>query len=147
MILTKLSTKAEISGIYEIYKHCMYMPSPDKFNKKVDLWVGDRTISVLAFTDKKQIKGVIVLSFLEQNKAEIIGIAVDETARNKGIGTYMINTVINEFNLSFLYAETDKDAVVFYHKNGFRILEFCENLNDETVTRYKCEKRCEKWLF
>ncbi len=144
MILNKLSTKAEILDTYEIYKHCMYMPSPDKFNKHVDLWLKDNNIKVFAFLDARQIKGVIVLSFLEQNKAKIIGIAVDETAQNKGIGTYMINTVINEFNLSFLYAETDKDAVGFYRKNGFKILEFCENLNGETVTRYKCEKRCEK---
>ena len=81
----------------------------------------------------------MVVSFKEQKKIEIIGIAVDVSARGKGIGSYMINQVINNYGLLFVYAETDNDAVGFYQKNGFDIMEFSETYDGATVVRYKCE--------
>ena len=81
----------------------------------------------------------MVVSFKEQKKIEIIGIAVDVSARGKSIGSYMINQVINNYGLLSVYAETDNDAVGFYQKNGFNIVEFSEAYDGETVVRYKCE--------
>ena len=83
--------------------------------------------------------GVIVVSFIERQKIEIIGIAVDTSVRGKGVGSYMINQVINNYGLLSVYAETDNDAVGFYRNNGFNIVEFSEIYGDETVVRYKCE--------
>ena len=84
-------------------------------------------------------KGGFMISFKEQKKIEIIGIAVDASARGKGIGSYMINQVINNYGLLSVYAETDNDAVGFYRKNNFSITEFSEIYDGETVIRYKCE--------
>ena len=38
-----------------------------------------------------------------------------------------------------VYAETDNDAVGFYRKNGFNIMEFSETYDGATVVRYKSE--------
>ena len=51
----------------------------------------------------------------------------------------MIKQVINDYSLLSVYAETDDDAVGFYQKNGFSIIEFAETYDGETVVRYKCE--------
>ena len=76
---------------------------------------------------------------MNQRKVEIVGIAVDLSARGNGIGSYMINQVVNDYSLTSVYAETDNDAVEFYRKNGFDIVEFSEDYGGETVIRYKCE--------
>ena len=61
------------------------------------------------------------------------------SARGKGIGSYMINQVVNNYDLLSVHAETDNDAVGFYRNVGFSIVEFSETYGNETVIRYKCE--------
>ncbi len=137
--LRELTLKNEILQTYEIYKHCMFMPTEEKFNNKVDLFLNDNSVKIFACFEQDKIMGIMVVSFKEQKKIEIIGIAVDVSARGKGIGSYMINQVIHNYGLLSVYAETDNDAVWFYQKNGFNIVEFSETYDGETVVRYKCE--------
>ena len=137
--LRELTLKNEILQVYEIYKHCMFMPTEEKFNNKVDLFLNDIFVKIFACFEQDKIVGIMVVSFKEQKKIEIIGIAVDVSARGKGIGSYMINQVINHYGLLSVYAETDNDAVGFYRKNNFSITEFSEIYDGETVIRYKCE--------
>ena len=139
MKLTELTHKNEIFQTYEIYKHCMFMPTEEKFNNKVDIFLNDNSVKIFACFEQDKILGVMVVSFIEQKKIEIIGIAVDVSVRGKGVGSYMINQVRNGYDLISVYAETDHDAVGFYRNNGFRIVEFSETYDDETVVRYKCE--------
>ena len=137
--LRELTLKNEILQTYGIYKHCMFMPTEEKFNNKVDLFLNDIFVKIFACFEQDKIVGIMVVSFKEQKKIEIIGIAVDVSARGKGIGSYMINQVINNYGLLSVYAETDNDAVGFYRKNDFNIMEFSETYDDATVVRYKCE--------
>ena len=137
--LIEITHKTEICQTYEIYKHCMFMPTKEKFNKKIDLFLNDNSVKIFACLSQTKIVGIIVVSFTEQYKVEIVGIAVDLPARGKGIGSYMINQLVNNYSLLSVYAETDNDAVGFYQKNNFRITEFSEIYDSETVIRYKCE--------
>ena len=137
--LRELTLKNEILQVYEIYKHCMFLPTEEKFNNKVDLFLKDIFVKIFACFEQDKIVGIMVVSFKEQKEIEIIGIAIDVSARGKGIGSYMINQVINNYGLLSVYAETDNDAVGFYLKNGFNIMEFSESYDGETVIRYKCE--------
>ena len=139
MNLIELTHKNEIFQTYEIYKHCMFMPTKEKFNNKVDLFLNDNSVKIFACFEQDEVLGVMVVSFIEQKKIEIIGIAVDVSARGKAVGSYMINQVINNCGLLSVYAETDNDAVGFYRNYGFSIVEFSETYDDETVVRYKCE--------
>ena len=139
MKLIELTHKNEIFQTYEIYKHCMFMPTEEKFNNKVDVFLNDNSVKIFACFEQDKILGVMVVSFIEQKKIEIIGIAVDVSIRGKGVGSYMINQVLNDYDLISVYAETDNDAVGFYQKNNFSIIEFSEIYDGETVIRYKCE--------
>ena len=131
--LRELNLKNEILQVYEIYKHCMFMPTEEKFNNKVDLFLNDVFVKIFACFEQDKIVGIMVVSFKEQKKIEIIGIAVDVSARDKCIGSYMINQVINNYGLLSVYAETDNDAVGFYRKNGFNIMEFSETPDAATA--------------
>ena len=137
--LIELTNKQDVCKTYEIYKHCMFMPTEEKFNKKIDTFLIDNSIKIFACFNRGEIVGVIVILFLERNKIEIIGIAVVLSARSKGIGSYMINQTVTDYDLISVYAETDNDAVGFYQKNGFSVTEFSEIYDGETVIRYKCE--------
>ena len=46
---------------------------------------------------------------MEQNKIDIMGIAVDLSALGNGACSYMINRIVNDHNLISVYAETDND--------------------------------------
>ena len=137
--LRELTLKNEILQTYGIYKHCMFMPTKEKFNNKVDLFLNDNSVKIFACFEQDKVLGVMVVSFIEQKKIEIIGIAVNSSVRGKGIGSYMINQVVNDYGLVSVYAETDNDSVGFYRNNDFSIVEFSEIYGDEPVVRYKCE--------
>ena len=75
-----------------------------------------------------------------KDKAEIVGIAVDISARSNGIGSYMINQLVNDYGLTFVLALTDNDAVEFYRKCGFNATKFTKTHQDgEKVVHYRCE--------
>lgn len=137
--LIELTDRDEICKTYDIYKHCMFMPTEEKFNKKIDTFLNDNFIKIFACLYRGERKGIIVIYFIEQFKIESIGIAVDDSVRHQGIGSYMISELVNEYSLTSIYAETDNDAVGFYRNNSFDITEFSENYNGENVIRYKCE--------
>lgn len=137
--LIELTHKNEVCQTYEIYKHCMFMPTEEKFRIKANQYLNDNSVKIFACCNQDMIEGVIVVFFAEEHKIEVVGIAVDLSARGKGIGSYMINQVIKEYGLLSVYAETDNGAVGFYRKNGFSITEFSKTYGDETVIRYKCK--------
>ncbi len=137
--LIQLTHKSDILGIYNIYKHCMYMPNEEKYTKQIDTFLNNNSVKIFACLYGDKIKGIIVVSFIEQHKIEIMGIAVDVSARHQGIGSYMISKLTNDYGLLSVYAETDGDAVGFYRKCGFSITKFAKIYNGETFIRYKCE--------
>ena len=139
--LTEFTDKTDILQTYDIYKHCMYMPTKEKFCKKAADFQNDQTIRIFACFMQMQLVGIIVLSLDGYNRAEIVGIAVDPKHRHQGIGSFMLNRVQKKLRITSLYAETDQDAVDFYRKNSFRITAFSRHYNDKTVTRYQCELR------
>ena len=81
--LIELTHKNDVCKTYEIYKHCMFMPTEEKFNKKADLFLNDHSVKIFACFSHGKIVGVMVVSFIEQKKVEILGIAVDLSARSQ----------------------------------------------------------------
>ena len=138
--LIELTDKNEACKTYEIYKYCMFMPTGEKFNKKIDNFLGDNSIKIFACYHQDEIKGVISVSFTKQDEVEILGIAVDIATRSEGIGSYMINKLVSDYGLTYVLAITDDDAVEFYRKRGFNITKFIKTHQDgETVVHYRCE--------
>ena len=139
--LLELTTKNELLPLYNVYKDCMYLPNEDKYREKVQSWLMDDWIRIFACVHDSKRKGLLVLKFTSTDQAEIIGISVEEGSRNQGIGSFMIREILLRFPNIKLNAETDRDAVLFYKKNGFQITEIQKNYNGEMVTRYLCVKK------
>lgn len=78
---TELTNLDQILQTYEIYKDCMFLPSKEKFRKKVDSFLRDDSVKIFAYMNHGSIEGIIVLSFLAQGQAEIVGIATDSSVR------------------------------------------------------------------
>ena len=135
----ELTDLCAIEKTYGIYRHCMYQPTPEKFSRKMNGFLEDVGSKIFACYHSGVLCGVMVLSFLAPDKAEIAGIATDPAARGSGVGTYMVNAAISQYHLHMLVAETDDDAVGFYRKSGFSITAFTETYDGEAVVRYNCK--------
>ncbi|MEG0573277.1 MAG: GNAT family N-acetyltransferase, partial [Enterococcus sp.] len=56
--------------------------------------------------------------------------------RGLGIGSKMISFILEKYSLTFMFAETDKDAVEFYGNYGFKITSLGEKYPG--VERFRC---------
>lgn len=76
--------------------------------------------------DQKHIIGILVLK-REQNAAEIMNVAVGEKLQGKGVGTQLLQHVIQYCReagikqLSIGTADTSLDQIIFYQKLGFKV--------------------------
>lgn len=139
MYVKEFINRDELMKAYDIYKHCMYLPTIEKYEKRIALFLRDKSVKIYACLSEEGIKGIIVISLLECDKAEILGIAVDTYFRRQGVGSCMVRMIKNAHALRFIYAETDEDAVMFYVKNGFKVTKIVKDYDGQEIVRYQCE--------
>jgi len=126
---------------YEVYKHCMYLPTKEKYDTKVEEWLKNENIKVFAYYVEDTIKGILVILLRQEEKAEIIGISVNPYFRGQGVGSYMIHQLMERYQLKEIFAETDDDAIGFYVRNGFEAKKQVKTYDDQDVVRYCCVLR------
>jgi len=124
----------------KILKCSHYNPTQEKLDRMVKLYSENEGFYTFGAFDRDQILGFIVIKNVnKQHKIyEIVDIAVDEFYRKLGIGSQLIDYVIENFDMVSLHAETDEEAVEFYKKYGFNIKMGSKIGN---INRYKCEYR------
>ena len=125
---------------FSIYKDCMYMPSYEKYIEKMKAFIFDPTLKVYCFKNHCEYVGILIIKVVD-NRAEIIGMAVDEKRRCSGIGREMLKFVIEKENIKFITAQTDDNAVGFYEKCGFEIKKKAVRYPDGDVIRYNCQMK------
>lgn len=94
----------------------------------------DDKTSVFAYSESGEYKGIIVFK-VEDNTAEILDIAVIPEYKGNGIGSRLIDYIFTRFAVNKITAETDDDAIGFYKKYGFTVID--TKLNHDTK-RYVC---------
>ncbi|MGE7859488.1 GNAT family N-acetyltransferase [Bacillus mobilis] len=85
---------------------------------------------------KYEEKACIGIEIIGANKARICHIAVVPQYRYKGIALQMIKDVLRLHQLTYVEAETDKEAVEFYKKIGFQVKSLGEKYPG--VERFQC---------
>ncbi|PFS59306.1 GNAT family N-acetyltransferase [Bacillus cereus] len=85
---------------------------------------------------KHEEKACIGIEIIGVNKARICHIAVVPQYRYKGIALQMIKEVLRIHQLTYVEAETDKEAVEFYKKIGFQVKSLGEKYPG--VERFQC---------
>lgn len=83
-----------------------------------------------------EIVGCIGIEFSVKKRCEIKHIAVLPSHRKESIGSKMINFILEKYSLASVMAETDKEAVYFYKKYGFKITSLGEKYPG--VERFQC---------
>ncbi len=136
--IKELTRWEEAAAGYDVYQDCMYLPTEEKYRRKMQTFLQEEATKVFACFSDDGLKGMLVLTSFPQRQAELVGIAVEKTARRQGIGTFMLRQVMETCALQAVFAETDDDAVEFYRKNGFSVEKHVEMYDGEPVVRYKC---------
>ena len=74
---------------YSIYAPCMYHPTCEDYRTQMEGFLQASSVKVFVCEDRNRKAGMMVLKFSEA-AAEIIGIAVSEKLRRRGIGKQLI---------------------------------------------------------
>ena len=122
---------------YMLYAPCMYHPAYDDFKKQMESLLNDQSVRVYVSESRGKKTGMMVLKY-SNAVAEIIGIAVSEKFRCRGIGRHLIQFVMESERLEMINAQTDDDSVGFYRKCGFAVERIVVDYPDGSVVRYNC---------
>lgn len=124
---------------YNIYEKCLYNKTFKEYKRIISTYLEHPDIKCFFCSVENKNVGIIVYQLLQNDTAEILGIAVADFAQNKGVGTYMIRESAKALSSKKIIAKTDDDAIEFYKKAGFKIIkEEVTNYVDGDVTRYTC---------
>ena len=118
---------------YAIYASCMYDPTFEKYLLKIEQYLSNPQTRCFGAFASGKLSGILIIQC-----GKILGIAVEENTRRKGIGRALINHAALYF--STLSAETDDDAVDFYRACGFECTRFERTFPDRISIRYNCIK-------
>lgn len=113
-----------------------YQPSDERMVDLVREYQQDTSIQAYACKSSGMFIGLIVIKETAEHECEILSIATLEGHRNKGVGKHLVRFLSQIKAFSPIIAETDKEAVGFYAKCGFKIV--CLGEKYPEATRYSC---------
>ena len=98
---------------YSIYAPCMYHPTCEDYKTQMEGFLQASSVKVFVCEDRNRKTGMMVLKFSEA-AAEIIGIAVSEKLRRRGIGKQLILSAMELEGIGRIEVQTDDDSIGFY---------------------------------
>lgn len=113
-----------------------FATSEKNVEREYKLYIQSPVRELYGYEFGDDIIGCIGIELLGPKRCEIKHIAVSPNHRGKGIGSKMISFIKDKYSLSFISAETDKDAVIFYKNYGFKITSLGEKYPG--VERFQC---------
>lgn len=118
-----------------------FATSEKNVEKEYDLYMQSPGRKLYKYDLETEVAGCIGIELLGPKRCEIKHIAVSSNCRGIGIGSKMISFILEKYSVSFMSAETDKDAVNFYRKYGFKITSLGEKYPG--VERFQCILKAE----
>ena len=124
---------------HAIYRDCMYDHSYDAYYRAMSDYIQREQSRCFYCVQNGKPVGILVFDLREDGSAEVVGIATHPAHRGKGIGTYMLREGIKTLGCHTVTATTDKDAIFFYLKYGFTLMnKEVKTYPDGEVCRYTC---------
>ncbi|CEJ73537.1 ribosomal-protein-alanine acetyltransferase [[Clostridium] sordellii] len=120
----------------EILKESVFKPTKEKLIKSANYYESKEGIVSYGYICDDMILGLIVLDKTSNDEMIILDIAVRKDKQKLGIGSELLNYVIYGLKPRILVAETDDDAVGFYEKKQFEIVNLGEKHSN--INRYEC---------
>ncbi len=111
-------------------------PTAEKINSWYQDYLRDDNRMLFGLRHKGSMVGAIGLEIFADEKGEILHIGILPKYRNSGLGRLMLFECVERCGLIVIEAETDKDAVDFYRRCGFKI----ESLGEKYpgIERFRC---------
>jgi len=122
---------------FSIYEHCMYHATYEGYKAQMENILMDSSVKAFVCENLGKKIGMMVLK-LSDDVAEILGIAVSDNGRCKGVGKQLIHSAMELLNLRILKAQTDEDSIGFYRKCGFSEEKTVIEYPDGSAVRYNC---------
>ena len=123
-------------SVYSLLAPSVFDPTPERLLSRAEKYQADDKVKAYAYADNGEYKGIIILK-IEDNTAEILDIAVKPEYQGKSIGSMLIDYIFSKFEVNKIIAETDDDAIGFYKKYGFTVVDITVKFD---VKRYTCVK-------
>ena len=130
---------------FSVYSPCMYQPTYDAFVAQMEEYFSDPFVKIFVCEIEDEKAGILVLRRACTSgttdvdpEAEILGIAVKESLRKKGIGKDMVYQAMESEGLKKITAQTDDDAIGFYQSIGFEAERVVIEYPDGAAVRYNC---------
>ena len=123
-------------SVYSLLAPSVFNPTFERLLSRAEKYQADNKTSVFAYSENGEYKGIIVFKIKEQT-AEILDIAVKPEYQGKGIGSMLIDYLFTRFAVNKITAETDDDAIGFYKKYGFAVVDITVKFD---AKRYICVK-------
>ena len=122
---------------FSLYAPCMYHPTYEGYKAQMKKCLLDSSVKAFVCEDQGMKTGMMVLK-LSDDAAEILGIAVSDNGRRKGVGKQLIHSASELMNLKSIKAQTDEDSIGFYRKCGFSEEKTVIEYSDGSAVRYNC---------
>lgn len=122
MSIVNVKNALNDTGVIELLIPSVYNPTPQRLLSRVRKYQKNENIGAYAYFDNGGYKGIVVFEINGQT-ATVLDIAVKLEEQGKGIGSRLIDFVFSQFEVSKVVAETDDDAIGFYKKCGFAVIE------------------------
>ena len=123
-------------SVYSLLAPSVFNPTSERLLSRAEKYQADDKTKAYAYADNGEYKGIIVFKIKEQT-AEILDIAVKPEYQGQGIGSMLIYYIFSKFAVSKITAETDDDAIGFYKKHGFTVVDITVKFD---AKRYTCVK-------
>ncbi|WP_163879029.1 GNAT family N-acetyltransferase [Paenibacillus favisporus] len=121
--------------LYEFLSYCM-SPVAERIETECSKYKTKTNRELYGIYLNNTLRGIIGL-IRGESATELKHIAIHPEFRMQGLGSKLIEYVIKSTEINKLVVETDKDAVNFYKKKGFKIISLGEKYPG--VERFKCE--------
>ena len=113
--------------------------TPEKCDALIALYGSDPNLTLIGYEEGEDPVACIGIETTAPGTAVIHQLVVAGHARGKGLGSSLIRDACQIFALRRVTAETDRDAVEFYRRFGFKIRSLGEKYPG--VERFRCELR------
>lgn len=129
--------KMKSTSVQSNWKNLLSLATSErKVEQEFALYIQSPIRELYGYEINEEVVGCIGIEFSSINCCEVKHIAVFPDHRGKGIGSKMMSFIKAKYSVSFIFAETDEDAVNFYKNYGFNITSLGEKYPG--VERFQC---------
>ena len=133
--MISLKDYEDLGELKLLMAECMWA-NDERIDNELKTYIDNDSRELVGSLNNDELVGLIGVIYESTNEIELKHIAIKPNYRGKGIGSEMVNEFIKTKKIVRIKAETDKDTVGFYEKNGFSITSLGEKYPG--VERFEC---------